>query len=594
MISHLGVNSSRVESVKRFIPYLSLIKPVWKPFLGALICGAVFGVASGFGLPFMAQKVFPMLFGEQQVELWKLIGVVSLLPLAFAIRGLSGFANAYLVNYCGTHVLNQLRLKMFKKLQRLPLAAYQGHSTGDLLTRSSADTYVLQKTLINVSNDLIKYPVTLIGAVVAVIYLSLQQQQLVFILLLLGIIPICIVPIKILGNLLRKRAHLQQQQNATVTDIINENIRGVREVRLYGQEEYQNKRFVKAIDLLRHYTMKIVKYGASLGPMIEFVSAIGVGLAVYYAYQANLELSVVLPLIFALYMAYEPIKKLGGVHNQIRQGSASLERIEHLLDQPEMKEIEGGKSLGRAKGEIVFDNVSFAYPRASRNALDGLSLKIPAGMVVGVVGTSGAGKTTLLNLLPRLFDQKAGSIKIDGVDTRDISLKDLRSQMAFVPQEAFLFNDTVAANIAFGDESATAENIEASAKRAQADEFIANFGDGYETTVGEAGSRMSGGQRQRLAIARAFYRDAPILLLDEPTSALDADNETEIFASLKALAQGRTSLVVTHRLKSLHFCDKILYMELGKMVAFDTHEKLMESCQGYRRLYLANEPLLEA
>ncbi len=571
-------------------PYFKLLGPVKGAFIASMVCGLIFGVASGLGLPLMAQKVFPILFGGQPVATWLLVVAVLLLPAAFAVRGISGFFNSYLINYCGTYVLNRLRERVFDKILLMPLAVYSRHSTGDLLTRASQDTAVLQTTLTDVSNDLIKYPITLLGSMAAVVYLAIQQKQLLFILLLLAIIPICIVPIKIFGDLLRKRAHQQQRQSSTVTDVLNENIRGVREVRLYSQEKAQQTRFVTAIETLRNLGLKIAKYQSGLSPLIEFISSIGIATAIYYAYRVHLSLDVVIPLITALYMAYDPIKKLGDVHNKLRRGMASLERIEVILEEPsDLPEPANPVAIGRAQGEVVFDKVVFRYPTGKTNALEDFSLAVPAGMVVGIVGPSGAGKSTLMNLIPRLYEAASGRVLIDGIDTRELSLADLRRQIAVVPQDAFLFNDTVAANIALGDPNANEAKIRAAAQRAQAHHFIEAMPNGYQTNVGEAGGLMSGGQRQRLAIARAFYKDAPILLLDEPTSALDAEHEGEIFAAMQELAKGRTTFVVSHRLKSLHFCHKIAYIELGRLVAFATHEELMKSCEGYRHLYNAND-----
>jgi subfamily B ATP-binding cassette protein MsbA len=565
-----------------------MLKPIRGAFIGSLSSAVVFGLASGFGLPFVAQKVLPILFGGQSVPHWQLVGYLFILPLAFAIRGVSGFLNSYLLSYCGTSVLNQLRAKVFAKLQQMPLLAYQRHPTGDLLTRATSDTSQLQNTLLGVSNDLIKYPITFFSAMAAVIYLALQQHQLVFVLILLGVIPLCIVPIRALGELLQKRAQQSQAQSGNVTDILSENIRGVREVKLYGQEAYQARRFGRAIDELKHYTLKISKYQAALNPILEFISAVGVTVAIYYAFKIHLTLAVVTPLLMALYMAYEPLRRIGGVHNSLKQGSASLERIEQLLDEPtDTQEPANPVKVDRLKGNIAFEKVDFSYPNAERPALKNFSLAIPSSLTIGVVGPSGAGKSTLINLLPRLFDPQSGRVTIDGIDIREMKTADLRRQIAAVPQEAFLFNDTVAANIAFGDvtDEDGMEKIIAAATRAQAHNFIMALSKGYQTKVGEAGGQLSGGQRQRVAIARAFYKDAPILVMDEPTSALDAENERSIFSSLEDLTYGRTALIASHRLKSLHFCQKIVYMENGMLVDFDTHEELMERCEGYRRLY---------
>lgn len=575
--------------MKRFLPYFKLLKNVWPQFVGALLTGFIFGVASGFGLPYVSQKVFPVLFGGKEVDMWTLVLYLCILPAAFAIRGISGFFNTYLISYCGTDILNHLRRQVFTKLQQMPILAYQSHPTGDLLTRTTGDTAQLQNTLMTVSNDMIKYPVTLVSALAAVVYLAVTQNQLGFIVILLGVIPVCVIPVRVLGQLLQKRARQGQGQVAGVTDILSENIRGVREIKLYGQEEQQSKRFDVSIKGLQRYTLKIVKYQASLNPIIEFISVIGVTIAIYYAYKAHLKLEVVVPLIMALYMAYEPVKKIGAVHNSLKLGEASLDRIEELLNEPtEVPEPTNPVEIARAKGNVTFENISFGYPRAERLALNNFSLTIPAGTVVGIVGPSGAGKTTLIGLVPRLFDPKEGTVKVDGIDIRQLRTKDLRAQIAAVPQDAFLFNDSVLANIALGETitDEVRQRAIAAAQQAQAHQFIVAMPHGYDTTVGEAGGQLSGGQRQRLAIARAFYKNAPILVMDEPTSALDAENENEIFSSLKDLASGRTALIVSHRLKSLVFCHKIAYLEDGRLIDYGTHDELIARCTGYKNLYL--------
>jgi subfamily B ATP-binding cassette protein MsbA len=572
--------------MKRFLPYFSLLKPVRWAFVWAIASGMIFGVASGFGIPFVAQKVLPILFGDHPVPSGELVLYLSILPLAFAIRGISGFFNTYLISYCGTTVLNELRSRVFSKLQQMPLLTYQKHPTGDLLTRATNDTSQLQNTLLGVSNDLIKYPITFVSALSAVVYLAVVNHQILFVVILLSVIPVCIIPIRSFGIHLQNRAMQSQAQTATVTDILNENIRGAREVKLYSQENYQLGRFRKAIGDLQRYTLKIVKYQAGLSPILEFVSALGITVAIYYAFRVHLGLNTVLPLIAAIYMAYEPMRRIGGVHNSLKQGQASLMRIEQLPNEPlEVQDPASSVRIDKIKGAIEFKNVGFSYPHAERPALREFSLSISPGETVGVVGPSGAGKSTLLNLLPRLFDPSAGTVTIDGIDIMQLRCADLRAHISAVPQEAFLFNDTVAANIALSDEAGGMERIVAAAKRARAHEFIMTLPKGYDTKVGEAGGQLSGGQRQRVAIARAFYKDAPILIMDEPTSALDSENENEIFTSLKDLASGRTSLIVSHRLKSLYFCHRIAYMEEGRLIAFGTHDELMRSCEGYQRLY---------
>ena len=534
--------------MKRLIPYFYLLRPHWLPFAGALLCGIVYGAASGFGLPYMIDRIFPKIFPRgdevQEIGFWVLAAHVAWFPAVFAIRGVSGYFNVYLINYCGVKFLEKVRLKVFDKLQRLPLAFFQKNREGDLLSRVMNDTGQLQTAVLQVGNDLIKQPVTFLGAMASLFFMAFKNEDLAFILLCLLVIPMCIFPIRRIGDMLMKRALSMQERAGNMTAVLSENLSAAAEVRAYNLEDRESSRFRSVSEEFFFARMKVVKYGHLLSPIIEVITAVGVSAAVFQASRKAIHLDAVVPVIVALYMSYEPVKKLGGMHNQIKQALASLDRLEDILEAPErVAESEKPRKLEDVKGEIVLDTVSFRYEgvdgeEGRASVLRNLNLTLNAGETVALVGPSGAGKSTLAGLLPRFHDPADGKVLLDGLDLRDLRLRDLRDSVAFVPQRPFLFDATVRENVLLGQTKRSNSAVETVCKQAYVDEFVKEFEHGYEEQLGEGGSRLSGGQIQRIALARAFIKNAPILVLDEATSSLDAESEDKIHQAMERLIAG--------------------------------------------------------
>ena len=570
--------------LKRFGPYFSYLKPVRKQFALGLGFGLISAAASGAGLPFIIKFLVPLVTSDDKPQGMALILLLSSIPLAFTLRALGGFLNAYYMAYAGMHVLERLRIMVFEKIQHLPLAFFHKNNVGDLMSRVMGDTGQLQTALVKVVNSLVKEPATLVSAIGFLIYLTISESEVAFMLIALATIPACVLPIRAIGTRILKKSRQAQQQAGELNNVLNENLSAVREVRAYNLETREINRFTAAVRKLFQLALKTVKYDKMLSPLIELTTAFALSFSLYVAVQRNISPEVIASILTALYMCYEPIKKLGGVSNTIRKAQASLDRLEYVLHTDDtVPEADNPKPLTAVTGEICFNNVTFAYD--NEVALNKVSAKIEPNQAIALVGPSGAGKTTFANLVPRFYDVIQGSVTLDGVDIRELSKADLRSQIALVSQESLLFSDTIANNIRLSKVDATLDEVKEAARMAHAHDFIEAFEDGYETLVGERGSRLSGGQRQRIAIARAFLKDAPIIVLDEPTSALDAESEHQIQAALEGLSKGRTVLIIAHRFSTIQHADRIFVFDDGEIIANGTHADLYESNPLYTSLY---------
>jgi subfamily B ATP-binding cassette protein MsbA len=570
--------------IKRFGPYFTYLKPVRKQFALGLGFGLISAAASGAGLPFIIQYLVPLVTSDDKPEGLKLILILSSIPAAFLLRSVGGFLNAYYMAYAGMHVLERLRIMVFEKIQQLPLAFFHKNNVGDLMSRVMGDTGQLQTALVKVVNSLVKEPATLVSALGFLIYLTISESEVAFMLIALATVPACVLPIRAIGTRILKKSRQAQQQAGELNNVLNENLSAVREVRAYNLETREINRFSAAVRKLFKLALKTIKYDKMLSPLIELTTAFALSFSLYVAVQRNIQPEVIAAILTALYMCYEPIKKLGGVSNTIRKAQASLDRLEYVLHTDDtVPEADNPKPLTAVTGEICFNNVTFAYDNVV--ALNNVNVKIEPNQAIALVGPSGAGKSTFANLVPRFYDVIEGSVTLDGVDIRELSKAELRSQIALVSQESLLFSETIANNIRLSKPDATLEEVKEAARMAHAHDFIEAFEDGYETLVGERGSRLSGGQRQRIAIARAFLKDAPIIVLDEPTSALDAESEHQIQAALEGLSKGRTVIIIAHRFSTIQHADRIFVFDDGAIIAQGTHQELYQSNPLYTSLY---------
>ena len=587
--------------LKRYYPLLWEIRTT---FGGGILAGIIYGIASGFGLPTMVNKVFPLLFRDENkmndVPLWVIdfqqkwldgsvesltLVMCMLIPLIFLIRGASGYANTYLINKSGFLVLERIRTMAFAKLQRLPMSYYHGNKSGDLLSRLTYDCEVIRNAIAQGSNDLIKQPATLIAAIYFLIAKSAENHSMGIAMIGLFSIPLCVIPISRAGKKIAQRSKAVQKQMGETSSTISETLQSPLEVRVYQLESRQQNTYASQVKNVLRLMLKVVKYKALISPAIEVVASVGFAFALYLGVQRGMTLDEFIAVGMALFMAYEPVKKLGAVNALLRQGGAASERLEMILEAEETvaePAAEDIKASGAIVGDVRWERVSFSYDEEP--VLRDVSLHVQHGQMIAFVGPSGSGKTTMVNMLPRLFDPIAGQILIDGTDLRAWSLADLRRNIAVVPQMPVLFQDSIAENIRVGRQDATDEEIRTAAIKAHAHEFIERLPEGYQTVVGERGSSLSGGQRQRIAMARAFLKDAPILILDEATSALDAESEAAITASLRILCQGRTTFLIANRFSSILQAERIIVLEKGQIVASGTFQELENQPGTFRNL----------
>ena len=551
-----------------------------RPYLLRLVVGIIFGIVfagSTTGLLGACQSVLRNVF--EHASFYHVILVAALLPLFAAGRGVGQFLSMYSIEWVGNRVVMDLRIQTFAHLQELSLRFYSKSKTGELISRTINDSMMIERAVSVVLGGLVKEPFVLIGVIGYLLWLDVKLT-----IAALVLFPVCIVPVLLFGRRVRRYAKHGQERLAEIISIIQEALTGIRIVQAFGMEKYELDRFAVQC---RHFfgrIMRVVRAKVSIEPLIVFISMVGLALVLIYARWVQMPAQDFITFAIAMLVLYEPVKKLSKIHLHIQQTSASADRIFELLDTPMLiNDLPDAVVFQEAVRSLSFENVSFAYDDTL--VLNEINFTVRAGERVAIVGGSGAGKTTLVNLLPRFYDATSGKLLINGMDIRSFTLKSLRRQIGIVTQDTILFNDTVANNIAYGHSDASRQAIEDAARRANAHEFVTQMPEAYETIIGERGLRLSGGQAQRIAIARAILRNPPILILDEATSALDTESERLVQSALDELMAGRTVFAIAHRLSTIIHCDSIIVIEQGRIVESGTHQELLEKNGAYKRLY---------
>jgi subfamily B ATP-binding cassette protein MsbA len=552
----------------------------------ALLTGLIAGFSGGFGTPILLVHVVQKVFSTDALSPLQLLYYCALPIALVSIRALAGLANTYLLASVGQEILATIRQRICGKLHRLPLQFFFRAHVGDLISRAFNDTSVIQSSFVSIAHEILQRPIMMVSAVAAVTFLCLRQAGGWMLLLILILVAMSGLIILRIGRLIWGRSRITQERIAELTTEMANGVRAAQEVRAFCMERRQVRAFAATN---REYTAAYLRACRSyylIVPSIEIWAIVGISLATVCAYYLRVPGGTFLAIGTALYLTYDPIKNLGRLYGNLQYTFAALTRIEEFLAEPEPAETTGETEpiRGRLRGEITFSNVSFAYDDGI-TVLHGINANLTAGRSYALVGPNGAGKTTLANLIPKFFEPQRGKIAIDGMDIARMNAKQLRSQIAYVPQRPTLAHDTVAGNIRWGKPHATREEIVEAARRTGSLEFIERLPQGMATVVGEDGSYLSGGQRQRIALARALLRDAPILILDEPTNSLDSRSEREIREILPDLFRDRTVLLISHRFQWLPHVDEILVLDGGRIVDRGTHGELLRREGLYRHLH---------
>jgi subfamily B ATP-binding cassette protein MsbA len=569
------------ESRDLYLRLLGHVRPHWKGFVLTL-AATVLAAATEPLFPALMKPLLDKGFGQGGND-W-----LAWLPLAiigiFMLRGVAGFFASYGMSWVSNRVITDLRQLMFERLMRLPTSYFDAHASSVPATRIAYDVNGVAAAATSTLTVLIRDSLSVIGLVAWLLYLNWKLT-----LISLAVIPLTALVVRAFSKRLRKLSLAAQEGMAQMNEVLQESIRGQKVVKIFGGEEHATSRFSRVNNALRGYGMRQAIAAAAVAPITQIFASVGLAIVVYVALHqsAGNETTVggFVSFITAMLLLLAPLKHLADINAPLQRGLAAAESVFRLLD--EAAEVDTGTiGLGRAHGEIGFVAVGLRYAGAERDALTMIDLTIRPGETVALVGPSGGGKTSLVNLVPRFYHAGSGRIRIDGHDIETLTLGSLRANIAHVGQDVFLFDDTVAANIAYGGKrDASRSEIEAAARAAHALEFIEAMPQGFDTVIGENGARLSGGQRQRIAIARAILKDAPILILDEATSALDSESERAVQDALETLMHGRTTLVIAHRLSTIEHADRIVVLSHGRIAEIGNHAELLAAGGLYASLY---------
>jgi len=546
----------------------------------AMVC-MLFVAASTAASAFLIKPVLDEIFFKKNIRMLKLIPLAVI--IIYILRGLGMYGQEYLMESVGQRIIRRLRNDLYNRIQDLSLAFFHKEKTGVLMSRITNDVNIIKAMVSTAVTGALKDAFTIMGLTILIFYRDWKLA-----LFALIILPIAFIPVVKFGRRVRRVSTGVQESMADLSSFLHETFTGNRIVKAFGMEAYEKKRFAEKTQRLFDLEIRAVIARSLSSPIMEFLGGLGIAFIIWYGgYRVINGTSTVgtfFSFMAAVLMLYDPVKKLSKLNNAIQEGLAALDRIFNIIEkESDIREPDNPVTVIPGSHSVTFQNVFFKYDNVT--VLEDINLDVRAGEILALVGMSGGGKTSLVNLIPRFYDVCEGAILIDGVDMKKASISSLRSQIAIVTQDPILFNDTVLNNIAYGNRDASNEDIERVARAAYAYDFIQQFPEKFDTSIGELGGRLSGGEKQRICIARALLKDAPILILDEATSSLDAESELLVQSALENLMRGRTTFVIAHRLSTIGYAHRIIVITNGRIVEEGKQEELMALQGEYYKLH---------
>ena len=531
--------------------------------------------------PYLVKPIVDEIFVKKNVKMLELLPFVII--MIYILEAVFVFGETYLMNYVGQDLIKRLRDELYSHIQMLSLSFFHKHETGVLMARITNDVSIIKGMVSDAAAGVLKDSLSIVGLLCVIFYLDWKLAMIA-----VTVLPLAALLIVNFGRRMRKLSTRRQEAMADMSSLLHETFTGTRIVKAFGMEPHENRRFFEKTARLFKYEIKAVIVKGISSPVMGLLGGIGVALIVWYGGNKVIS-GISTPGTFfsfmtALIMFYQPIKAISKLNNTVQEGLAAAVRIYAILDtDSDIVERREAVELEWKRHPVVFENVWFKYE--DHMVLRNINLQVKAGEIVALVGMSGGGKTTLVNLVPRFYDVTEGAVLVDGHDVRDVTIASLRSQIGIVTQDPILFNDTIRCNIAYGNPKALESDIVAAARAAYAYDFVQSFPEGFDTVVGEKGVRLSGGEKQRICIARALLKNAPVLILDEATSSLDSESELAVQEALENLMRGRTTFVIAHRLSTIRNADRIIVIVDGRIVEEGKHEELLSLRREYCKLY---------